>query len=146
MVSILLYADDLVLLAETEIDLQILIDLLQVWCDEKKMRVNLDKTKVVHFQSPSTPKSKVPFQFGNVNIEITNQYNYLGILLTEQLDYNAMAADVAKSANTALCLVISKYKAFGGLPFSTFNKLFDSIVWSTISYGAAIWGTENLIV
>ena len=140
-VSILLYADDLVLLAETETDLQILIDLLQVWCDEKKMRVNLDKTKLVHFRSPPTPKSKIPFQFGNVNIEIANQYTYLGVLLTEHLDYNALTAHVAKSANRALGLVISKYKAFSRLPFST--KLFNSIVWSTISYGAAIWGDRG---
>ena len=50
-----------------------------------------------------------------------------------------MAAHVAKSANRAHGLVISKYKIFGGLLFSTFRKLFDTIAWSTISYGAAIW-------
>ena len=54
-----------------------------------------------------------------------------------------MAAHVAKSANRALGLVISKYKAFGGLSFSTYRKLFDAIVWSTISYGAAIWGDRE---
>ena len=141
--SVLLYADDIVLLAATETDLQILIDLLKVWCDEKKMRINLDKTKIVHFRSPSTPKSNVSFQFGSESIGITNQYTYLGTLLTEHLDYNAMAAHVAKSVNKALGLVISKYKAFGGLPFSTVRKLFDAIVWSTISYGSAIWGDRE---
>ena len=35
-VSVLPYADDLVLLAESETDLQILIDLLHEWCIEKK--------------------------------------------------------------------------------------------------------------
>ena len=49
-----LFAAGIVLLAETETHPQILKDILQVWCDEKEMRVNLDKTKVVHFRSPST--------------------------------------------------------------------------------------------
>ena len=142
-VSVLLYADDLVLLAESETDLQILIDLLHEWCIDKKMKINLDKTKIVHFRNTAPPKSNVGLVFGNETIEITNQWTYLGILLSEHLNYNLKAKQVAKSASRALGLVISKYKAFGGLPFSTFSKLFDSIVWSTINYGAAIWGDRE---
>ena len=77
----------IMLLAETETDLQILIDLLQVWCKEKKMKVNLDKTKVVYFRRPSTPKSNVLFQYDNKNIGLTNQVWHF---LSEHLDYNAM--------------------------------------------------------
>ena len=105
------------------------------------MNLNLDKTKIVHFRNPATPKSNVGFVFET--IELTNQYTYLGILLSEHLDYNLMAKQVTKSASRALGLDISKYKVFGGLPFSTFSKLFDSIVWSTINYGAAIWGDRE---
>ena len=143
MVSILMYADDLVLLAETEDDLHLLIDILHQWSDEKKMKVNLGKTKVVLFRSTSTKKTKSLFKFGSENIEIVDSYTYLGILLTEHLDYNAMAAQVAKPASRALGLVISKYKSFGGMPFDTYKKLFDSVVLSNISYGAAVWGDRE---
>ena len=54
-----------------------------------------------------------------------------------------MAKQAAKSVNRALGLVIAKYKEFGGLPFSTYTKLFDSVVWSTISYGGAVWGDRQ---
>ena len=107
------------------------------------MNLNLDKTKIVHFRNPATPKSNVGFVFDNETIEITNQYTYLRILLSEHLYYYLMAQQMAKSASRALGLIISKYKAFGGLPFSTFSKLFDSIVWSTINYEAAIWGDRE---
>lgn len=40
-------------------------------------------------------------------------------------------------------MVISKYKSFGGIPFNKFTKLFDSLVWSTINYGAAVWGNHQ---
>ena len=70
---------------------------------------------------------------------------YLGLMLTEHLDYNVMAKNVAMSASRALGLVISKYKAFGGLPFHTYTKLYDSVVVGTISYGAAIWGDRTFL-
>ena len=114
MVYILIYADDLVLLAETKDDLHLVIDILYKWCDEKKMKLNLDKNKVVHFRSASTQKTKSLFKVGSENIEIADSYTYLGILLTEHLDYHAMVAHVAKPASRALGLVISKYKGFGG--------------------------------
>ena len=47
-----------------------------------------------------------------------------------------------KAANRALGLVIAKNKEFGGLPFKTFSKLFDTMVWSVINYGAAVWGSR----
>ena len=50
---------------------------------------------------------------------------------------------MAKAASRALGQVIAKNKSFGGLPFSSFQKLFDSMVWSVISYGAAIWGNRQ---
>ena len=48
-VSTLMYADDLALVAETEDNLQRLLDILSNWCNKNKMQANLDKTKVVNF-------------------------------------------------------------------------------------------------
>ena len=50
---------------------------------------------------------------------------------------------MAKSAGRALGIVIAKYKSFGGLPFSSYSKLYESIVWSTIRYGTVVWGTKQ---
>ena len=61
-------------------------------------------------------------------LEIVNQYVYLGIVLTEHLDYMKMANHVSKAASRALGLVIAKKKSFCGLPFGSFQKLFDSMV------------------
>ena len=38
-VSLLLYADDLVLLSENENDIQILLDTLSAWCRDNKLQV-----------------------------------------------------------------------------------------------------------
>ena len=142
-IVILMYADDVVLLSGNEQDLQCLLDALEKWCQDNQMYVNEDKSKVVHFRAKSNAVTDTCFNICDKNIQVTNQYVYLGLLLTEHLDYKMMAKHVSKSASRALGLVISKFKAFGGLPFYTFTKLYDAIVWSTISYGAAIWGDRS---
>ena len=54
-----------------------------------------------------------------------------------------MTKHVANSAGRALGLVIAKFKSAGGLPFSTFTKLYDIMVWSIIDYGALVWGFRS---
>ncbi len=56
MVALLLYADDLTILAESEQDLQDMLKVLHQWTQKFDMSVNIDKTKVVHFRrGPSIP-------------------------------------------------------------------------------------------
>ena len=54
-----------------------------------------------------------------------------------------MAKAVAMSASRTLGLLIAKCKLNGGFIFNTYTTLYDSLVWSFISYGAAIWGTKE---
>ena len=60
-VSVLLYADDLVLVAETEADLQKLLDTLSNWCTRNQIQVIEDKSNVVHFRTPSIPRTGFNF-------------------------------------------------------------------------------------
>ena len=142
-VAALLYADDLVLLATSEQDLQIILNELGDWCNKNKMTINEDKSNIVHFRTPSVERTNYSFTCGNRTLMLTDKYKYLGLILTEFLCYEEMAKNVAKSASRALGIVIAKYKSFGGLPFNTYIKLYENIVWSTLSYGAAVWGTKQ---
>ena len=47
-INILLYADDIVLLAKTEADLQFLLFLVENWCRNWRLEVNLTKSNVMH--------------------------------------------------------------------------------------------------
>ena len=107
------------------------------------MVINMDKSMIIGFRRQSEAKTSSTFSVGDTHLKLTDQYVYLGLLLTEHLDYTAMAKHVSKSANHALSLVITKHKTFGGLPFHIYTRLFDSVVWSTISYGGAIWGDRQ---
>lgn len=142
-VCILLYADDVILIADSEGELQTLLDCLYRWCERNCLKINQEKSKIVHFRRQSSVRSNVSFTCGNLSLDYVSHYKYLGLVLHEHLDFNVTAKSVAQSASRALGLVIAKTKAYGGFPFGTFSKLYDSTVSSVISYGASIWGTRE---
>ena len=140
---ILMYADDVVFLTENEQDLQLLLDTLSQWSQTNRMSINCKKSNVVHFRPPSVRRTSSLFRCGNENVILCDKYVYLGLHLSEHLDYNLMAKYVSQSAGRALGLLIVKYRNAGGLPYNVYTKLFDSMVWPVINYGAAIWGTRT---
>ena len=52
-ISILLYADDIVLLLESEANMQIMLDYLGNWCETWGLTINFNKSKVMHFRALS---------------------------------------------------------------------------------------------
>lgn len=70
--SILLYADDIVLMAENERDMQKMLFHTNEWCKKWRMSINEKKTNVVHFRSPPTRISNYQFCFGEKKINYVN--------------------------------------------------------------------------
>ena len=62
----------------------------------------------------------------------------------EHINLSITAKMLAQSASRALGLVTAKCQLVGGVPNNIFTKLYDSIVWPVIAYGAAVWGHKNL--
>ena len=91
MISILAYAGNMVLLAESENDLQTLLNVLKSWCDVNKMVIYMGKSMTVHVCRQSEAKTSSTFSIGDAHLKLTDRHVYLGLLLTEHLDYTAMA-------------------------------------------------------
>jgi hypothetical protein len=140
---IFMYADDIVLLADNENDLQCMLDVLYNWCQDNDMFLNLCKSNIVHFRVPSQQLTVYDFKYGNCKINVVNSYTYLGVLLTEHLDYKQTAKVVAQSASRALGLLIAKFKIIGGMSYEVFTKLYHTLVNSVIAYSAPVWGFKS---
>ena len=93
-VSSLLYADNIhvVLLAPDEESLQVQIKIVEEWCRKWRMNLNIAKIKVIHFRKKvrSKTRSEHYFLFNNEEIEYAEQYKYLGLLLTEHLEWEKL--------------------------------------------------------
>jgi hypothetical protein len=140
-VVLLLYADDLAVLAESEEDLQTMLNVLHEWCEEFDISVNIDKTKIVHFRrGPSTPCSATVFKLGDQVVQVTDRYLYVGLVITEFMNWNITVKYVAQAARRALGVLVAKCKSQGGLPYEVFTKLYDVLVQPIIDYGPCVWG------
>ena len=141
-ISILLYADDIVLLSDTPEGLQRELDVLNTWIKKYRMAVNMEKTKIIHFRKSNKERTTYPFKLGNDNVNITENYKYLGLTLNEYRNYKETSHILAKSASRALGALTAKYINARGLLFSTFTKLYNSTVLPVLHYACPIWGAK----
>ena len=142
-INILAYADDIVLLATNETDLQFLLFIVEKWCSKWRLEVNLSKTNVMHVRGKRDKQSIFMFIFNKRLVSYCNSYKYLGVTLDEFLDYNFTADTQAESAGRALGSLIAKAIKCGGLPYKIYSMLFECCCTSVSDYGAEIWGFQS---
>jgi hypothetical protein len=78
-IRLLLYADDLALMSHTPVGLQKQLDVLQAFCYERQLTVNVKKTKVVVFEARKFVCQA--FQYEDETIKQLNSFKYLGVEL-----------------------------------------------------------------
>ena len=88
------------------------------------MDINESKTKVIHFRKKRIRRSNYSFNCGDKHIDITSDYNYLGMWFNEFLDMSNAVQYIAKSATRALGAIIAKFKALGGISYIYVTKNF----------------------
>ena len=89
--SILLYADDIVLFSQSEEDMQSLLSIVQRWCECWRLEVNLAKTNIMHVRSKRKPRSNFMFLFNHRMVPYCTFYKYLGCNFNEHWDYHFTA-------------------------------------------------------
>lgn len=68
------------------------------------------------------------------------KYKYLGVFLTEYLDYSHLSEVLTGAAGRALGSIISKTRCIRNCGYDTFTKLFQSGVLPVMEYAAGVWG------
>ena len=63
LLCILMYADDIVCLAEDEAELQDIIFIIEQWCKKWQLEVNITKTNVMHIRNSRKARSRFTFIF-----------------------------------------------------------------------------------
>ena len=74
LLATLMFADDIVLIAENECKLQCLLDVLHEWCVKWEVQINPKKTPVVHFHKKRKPRSLYNFFCGPHSLTYNEKY------------------------------------------------------------------------
>ena len=143
LLNILLYADDIVLFAENELDLQFLLNIVEIWCEKWRLEVNLSKTNILHIRVKRKLQSRFMFLFNKRPVPYCTFYKYLGCNINENLDYSFTAGMQADSAGRALSSIITKMIKNKGFPFSVYSILYQACVCSISLYGGEVFGFEK---
>ena len=134
----LLYADDTIVLAENENDMQNALTSVKNYCDTWKMTVNARKTKIVIF-SRGKIRNKPTFTFGDDTLEIIDDYTYLGVAFNYNNKFTKAVNKQVNQARRSLYSLLSKTRNLL-LPLDLQMHLFDQTVLPTLLYGCEIWG------
>ena len=75
----LLYAVDTIILSETEAEMQYASSIFEKYCHQWKLKVNLQKTKVIIFCKRKKKNQPICKLCGE-NLQIEDSYSYLGVI------------------------------------------------------------------
>ena len=139
-INSLLYADDIVLIAANEDDLQLLLKKLNSWCSKWRLEVNMLKTNVMHVRKAQAKRSDYSFLFEGRRVEYCERYKYLGITINEHLNFTQSVQDLCASAERALSGIISKMIKNKGFPFNVYHTLYEACVCSVADYASEVLG------
>ncbi len=102
-IKLLLYADDLVLLSSPPQGLHQHLDLLNNYCQNCALAVNLKKTNIMVFQNkPRCQEHRYQFSLGSTALEHMMQYTYLGLIITESGGFSMTVNAFKDKARRAL--------------------------------------------
>ena len=133
-------------MAESEAEFQKMLDCVDSWCKKWRLKVNINKTNILHFRNKRKSKTSFNFKFDGVTLDIVNQYKYLGTVFSEHLDFEITSSILAGAAGRALGAIISKFKTLKNVGYKTFNKMYHSQVVPIMEYGSGIWGYGNSLL
>ena len=137
----LLFADDTVVVADSEEKLCQLVSEFGRVCKRRKLRVNVGKSKVMRCtRSEDSPRLNVLLD-GEV-LEQVDQFKYLGSIIAENGGVEADVSNRVKEGSKVLGAVSGVIKS-RGLGMDVKRALYEKVIVPTVTYGSELWGMKE---
>lgn len=144
LINVLMFADDIVLIAETPEELQTMIKNLEKYCQLWGFVINPLKSKIMIFNNGGgrTKNNEVWYMHSEV-IDVVSRYKYLGIIMTPKLSVQPQLKERLAMAKNSINLTWCKFLHKKDILPSTKFKIFDCVARSILCYGAQVWGFQS---
>ena len=143
-VQVLLYANDLALVAHDPVKLQAYLNVLETFCQASGMNVNVAKSEVVVFFKNWT-KEPYKWMFNKKQIQESKEFVYLGVHFHTSGFKTSVTKTVkrrALKARNALFGIIGTCHRLKVYDIQILNTLFNGAVVPSALYGCEIWGPD----
>ena len=135
-----MYADDLLILSETEAGLRASINKLHSYAKKWQLSVNIKKTKLMVFNKMRI-HHPLSILLGNQIINSCLEYDYLGITFTPNGSFKLARESLYKKARKAYYSFLNDINIQSGAQISTMKKLFHTLVKPILLYNCEVWGS-----
>lgn len=122
-------------------DLQNQLNSFLLYCQQWKLEVNIEKTKIVIF-TKGRVKNNV-FYYNGKEIEIVKNFKYLGVIFSSSGSFIQTKKYAAERATKAMYGILKKGNQLH-LSLDDQLHLFDKIVVPILLYGCEVWGYSNV--
>src|SRR5215469_4396078 len=136
-VCMFLYADDTVLLWETEGSLQRLVTAFDRVCGKRKVRINGNKSKVMRV-GENERVIDMGIRIGRERVEQVVCFKYLGVVLSAEGDGRQEFGHRLNEGGSALGGVREVWNRWG-MSLGMKKRIFESIVVPKVMYGSESW-------
>ena len=114
--------------------------LIHEWLKINKLSLNIKKTKLMIFHTKNKDMSlinKLSLKINGIPISRVKAFNFLGIVLNENLTWTDHTAHIANKINP----VIAQLRRLKhSLPLHILKMIYNSLILSRLHYGIALWG------
>ena len=138
-ISMLFYADDLVIFSDSPNGLQNGITALHGYCTKWKLKLNTEKSKVMVFKK-GRPNVSTEWYFGPHKLSVANKITYLGIVFTSNGSVNRAQTTLAEQASKAVFSLYKKINTYSNLTPDFMMDLFDKFIVPDLTYACEMWG------
>ena len=138
-ISSLLWADDLVILSSSAKGLQNSIDKTFSFYQNLGLEINTKKTKVIIFNCGGKVCKDIIFSADSSEIEIVDNYQYLGIKLKPSGSMQLATDELFMKANRAWFAISNVLYQHKKLAVHKALQLFDSLIKPIFLYAAEFW-------
>lgn len=142
-VRLLMYADDIVILADDIVTMQQMINQLERYCEMWNLQVNLSKSEIMIFRKGGRIARRERWTFNGEPVRITNEYTYLGVTLSPKMSFKKHVEKRNLSAKNSINATWNDFLAKKEICLKAKWNLFKSVCRGIQSYAAQIWGFSS---
>ena len=112
---------------------------MNTWLKLNKLSLNAQKTKLMFFHRKQKQVDEINVQINGTQIERVESFNFLGIMLDENLTWKSHIEMVAKKISKVTGIL---YRLKNIFLESVLFVLYNSLIVSYINYGLLLWGVH----
>ena len=141
--SVLLYADDIVLIAEDEAQLSELMDAIHRYSRLWRFDINHGKCGLMRFLPSGSALPTSELRIGDRVIQWVAQYKYLGVELHAGVPFRLFTARAEASASRAANAVSAMGMWSGKLPATLGDRVYKAMVRPLLEYCSEVWSIRS---